>query len=152
MFKEIKCEIEMNEFGKVIGALLHGGEFIELSGDVGSGKTTLTKGIATGMGVSQNVQSPSFTIKRVYETDGALSLCHYDFYRLNEAGIMSNELAESASDKNAVTVIEWGDVVEGILPTDRLSIKISVPTETSRHLVLLAGGKNSRNLMEQLVL
>ena len=151
MLIDVKSEVEMKEFGMSIGALLCGGEFIELSGDVGSGKTTLAKGIAIGMGISQNVQSPSFTIKRVYEARNHLILAHYDFYRLAEAGIMTNELEESINDSNTVTIIEWGDIVDGVLPIDRLSVKISSPTETSRQLILSSGGEKSMKLIGQLV-
>lgn len=152
MIIEVKDENEMKLFGKAIGDLLHGGEIIELIGDVGSGKTTLTKGIAVGLGVNDYVQSPSFTINRVYQGRDDLTLAHYDFYRLESAGIMANELQETVGDKNVVTVIEWAGVVEGVLPDDRLSIQITAPTETSRKLVCTAGGDVSKKIEEQLAL
>ena len=136
MLIEVKSETEMKSFGKVIGALLCWGEFIELIGDVGSGKTTLAKGVAAGLGIIENVQSPSFTIKRVYEAHNHLSLAHYYFYRLDEAVIMINELQESSADPNTITIVEWGGIVDGVLPSDRLSIMISSPTEGSRGLSL----------------
>lgn len=142
----------MKAFGETIGALLDGGDFIELSGDVGAGKTTLAKGIAIGLGVEENVQSPSFTLKRVYEARDHLTLAHYDFYRLDDAGIMANELQESVTDPDIVTIVEWGGVVDGILPLDRLSIKITSLTETLRELVLSSGGENSKKLEEQLAI
>jgi len=86
---EIKNEVQMTNFGKKLGSFLVGGEVIELVGDVGAGKTTLTKGIGIGLGVTENVQSPSFTISQVYDARDNLTLSHYDFYRLNDAGIMS---------------------------------------------------------------
>jgi tRNA threonylcarbamoyladenosine biosynthesis protein TsaE len=89
---EVKSASEMKLFGEKIGSFLRGGETIELVGDVGAGKTTLTKGIALGMGVDEDVQSPSFTISRLYTTPGGISLAHYDFYRLSDAGIMGDEL------------------------------------------------------------
>lgn len=150
MFKETKNESEMKVFGEVVGTFLKGGDFIELVGDVGSGKTTLTKGIALGMGVEDNVQSPSFTINRVYRGGNGLTLTHYDFYRLNDAGIMANELQESGTDPNMVTVIEWAGVVGEVLPADRLTIKITSPTENDRELSISAGGKNSNELLEKI--
>lgn len=150
MFKEVKSEAEMRLFGELIGTFVRGGEFIELIGDVGSGKTTLTKGIAVGLGIKEYVQSPSFTISRVYKGRDNLNLAHYDFYRLSEAGIMANELQEVATDKDTVTIIEWAGIVEDILPADRLSIKITASTENSRQLELLSNGKTSSNLMEKL--
>ena len=150
MFKELKSEEETKRFGEVIGSLLHGGEIIELIGDVGSGKTTLVKGIAIGLGIDENVQSPSFTINRVYKGRDDMTLAHYDFYRLDNAGIMINELQEVIGDPNTVIVIEWGGVAEGVLPTDRLSIQIITPTENSRKITCTSGGDVSKKLEEQL--
>ncbi|MEI7917788.1 MAG: tRNA (adenosine(37)-N6)-threonylcarbamoyltransferase complex ATPase subunit type 1 TsaE [Candidatus Saccharibacteria bacterium] len=152
MFIEVKSEKEMQQIGAKISAAFLGGEIIELIGDIGSGKTTLTKGIAVGLGVTENVQSPSFTINRVYEGHDGITLSHYDFYRLNDAGIMADELQEVTSDQKTVTVIEWAGVVEGVLPIDRLSIKITSPTENTRQLELIAGGENSRKILEGLKL
>jgi tRNA threonylcarbamoyladenosine biosynthesis protein TsaE len=150
MLREVKSEAEMKAFGETIGALLCGGDFIELSGDVGTGKTTLARGIAIGLGVDENVQSPSFTIKRVYEARDHLTLAHYDFYRLDDAGIMTNELQESVTDPETITIVEWSGVVDGVLPLDRLSIKITSPSERLRELALSSGGENSKKLEEQL--
>ena len=126
----------MKMFGEQLGSLLKGGEVIELVGDVGAGKTTLTKGIAAGFGVPEDIQSPSFTISRSYDAPGGLRLAHYDFYRLSDAGIMTNELQETLSDKRTVTIIEWATIVDGVLPHDRLTIQITSPTESSRRLEL----------------
>ena len=152
MFIEVKSGKEMQQFGAKISTVFCGGEIIELIGDVGSGKTTLTKGIAIGLGVTENVQSPSFTINRVYAGRDDIMLSHYDFYRLNNAGIMADELQEVTSDLKTVTVIEWGGLVEGVLPIDRLSIKITSSTENTRQLELIAGGENSRKILEGLKL
>lgn len=140
----------MKAFGAKLGAFLKGGEVIELIGDVGAGKTTLTKGIAAGMGVTEDVQSPSFTISRMYDTSTAIQLAHYDFYRLNEPGIMADELHETIHDPAIVTIIEWAEIVSGILPEDRLTIHLSSPAEHTRHMDLRAGGETSRSLLERL--
>jgi tRNA threonylcarbamoyladenosine biosynthesis protein TsaE len=150
MIIEVFSEDEMKAFGARLGALLLGGEVIELVGDVGAGKTTLTKGIATGLAVTEDVQSPSFTISRVYDGRDNLILSHYDFYRLADAGIMANELQETLGDSQTVTILEWGGVVEGILPADRLTIQIESPTENSRRLLIISGGPISKKLEEQL--
>jgi len=149
---EVKSENEMKTLGKTIGCLLYGGEVIELVGDVGSGKTTLVKGIAVGLGIDEYVQSPSFTINRVYKGRDNLTLTHYDFYRLDDAGIMANELQEIIGNPDMVTIIEWGGVVEGVLPADRLTINIISPTEDSRLLTISSNGDISRKLEEQLSL
>lgn len=140
MIKEVKTENEMKAFGAQIGAMLKGGEVIELVGDVGAGKTTLTKGIAVGLDIDEDVQSPSFTISRVYSARDELILAHYDFYRLHSAGIMADELNEAVHDSGTVIIIEWGDVVEGVLPSDRLTIKIESPTEFDRQLTITSNG------------
>src|SRR5664279_3416586 len=121
----VNSEESMKAFGAKLGRFLTGGEVIDLTGDVGAGKTTLTKGIAVGLGVDEDVQSPSFTISRVYEARDNLRLAHYDFYRLHSAGIMHDELAETMADQAAITVIEWSDIVKGVLPADHLSIHIT---------------------------
>lgn len=130
----IQDEKSMNAFGAALGARLHGGEVIELVGDVGAGKTTLTKGIALGMGIDDDVQSPSFTISRVYTTNTGKRLAHYDFYRLSEAGIMKDEIDEDLNDSDTSVVIEWGGSVEDVLPANRLKIMISSTSEDTRRL------------------
>ncbi|QQG51047.1 MAG: tRNA (adenosine(37)-N6)-threonylcarbamoyltransferase complex ATPase subunit type 1 TsaE [Candidatus Saccharibacteria bacterium] len=147
---EVKSEAEMKTLGEKLGSVLVGGEIIELIGDVGAGKTTLTKGIAHGMGVDEDVQSPSFTISRVYDTPSNLHLSHYDFYRLHDAGIMADELHETLHDPDTVTIIEWAEIVAGVLPVDRLSVHITSPGETERHILLTAGGPSSQELLGKL--
>lgn len=122
----------MKKFGQAIGERLVGGEAIQLVGDVGAGKTTFTKGLATGLGVTEDVQSPSFTISRVYDGRDNIQLAHYDFYRLTDAGIMTNELAEATSDPLTVTVIEWAGIVEGVLPPSSVTVSITAPSDGVR--------------------
>lgn len=126
---------EMNRFASYIGERCEGGEVIELVGDVGTGKTTFTKGLATGLGVADDVQSPSFTISRVYAARDGLELHHYDFYRLSEPGIAQYDVAESVGDPKAVTVIEWGETVHGVLPQNRTVIMFRYgDAENERHV------------------
>jgi len=136
MIRIVNSEDEMKAFGEKLGRLLRGGQTIELVGDVGAGKTTLTKGTAKGLGVSEDIQSPSFTISRVYEARDGLQLVHYDFYRLDDAGIMSSDIAETIHDGSTVTIIEWAGVVQGVLPDNRLTINITAPSEMTRQLQL----------------
>jgi tRNA threonylcarbamoyladenosine biosynthesis protein TsaE len=147
---EVRSEAEMKQLGEKLGAFLVGGEVLELLGDVGAGKTTLTKGIGVGMKIDDDVQSPSFTISRVYDGRDELQLAHYDFYRLHDAGIMADELHETIHNPKTVTIIEWAEIVTGVLPADRLSITITSPTETDRHVVLAAGGEKSQRLLEKI--
>jgi tRNA threonylcarbamoyladenosine biosynthesis protein TsaE len=131
----IKTDTDMKAFGQRIGARLRGGELFELIGDVGAGKTTLAKGIGAGLGIEEAVQSPSFTISRVYDARDALRLIHYDFYRLDDAGVMRHELAETLHDPRAITLIEWSQTVQDILPEERVKIIISSDSQGSgRHV------------------
>ena len=138
----------MKEFGRTIGAALRGGEVLELIGDVGTGKTTLTKGLAEGLAISEPVQSPTFTISLVYAARDGLHLHHYDFYRLGEAGIMAEDVNEVMHDPAAVTVIEWSGAVSDVLPTDRLQISIQATDENERNVTVNAGGERSQALLE----
>ena len=147
---EVGSVDEMVAFGQKIGQLVRGGTVIELIGDVGAGKTTLVRGIATGLKVDENIQSPTFTIQLTYHGRDGLRLCHYDFYRLTSAGIMSEEIEETLNDPRAIIVVEWAGAVAGVLSDDRLSVTLTSPTETSRNLSLQAGGQSSRDLLEKL--
>lgn len=136
MIIEVENEAATKDLGRRIGEKLRGGEVFELVGDVGAGKTTFVKGLAQGLGVDDEVQSPSFTISRVYDGRDNLQLVHYDFYRLTDPGIMANEVAEMVGDPQTVTVIEWADIVEGVLPERHFRLSITAPSETTRAIEL----------------
>lgn len=146
MIIEVKSANEMKELGKRLSTALIGGEIIELVGDVGAGKTTLLKGIAEGLEVHDDVQSPSFTINRIYKARDDLVLAHYDFYRLTDIGIMEHELQEALDDKQTIVAIEWGNLVEGVLPSDRLRITIVPLTEDSRRVIVEATGESLKKV------
>ena len=123
---KIMTEIEMRDLGERVGMKLHGGEVIELIGDLGAGKTTFAKGLARGLGVEDQIQSPTFTIELSYITRSGLNLNHYDFYRLNDPGIMADEIRESSADPHNITLIEWGENVRDFLPRDKtITIQIN---------------------------
>jgi tRNA threonylcarbamoyladenosine biosynthesis protein TsaE len=147
---EIQNEVAMKAFGARLGALLKGGEIIELVGDVGAGKTTLTKGIAEGLRVDDDVQSPSFTISRVYDARDNLFLAHYDFYRLHDAGIMEAELHETLHDPRTITIVEWADIVKGVLPESRLSVSITPTSDEGREVTIQTTKPELKKLLEQL--
>lgn len=144
---EVSSEVAMRQLGEKLGRAIATGGVVELVGDVGAGKTTLTKGIAEGLGVSDPVQSPTFSISRVYETSGGSQFCHYDFYRLPEAGIMADELDEVMSDDSNVVVVEWADSVNDVLPADRLKIVITTTAETDREVEIFALGESSAKVL-----
>lgn len=109
---------------------------IELVGDVGAGKTTFTKGLARGLEITEEITSPTFTISKVYENSRGQKLVHYDFYRLENPGIMVEDLFESLQDPRTVTVIEWADTVSEILPANHLRLEILINDDGSRTLNL----------------
>ena len=132
----IKSDAEMRAFGTKIGQSLRGGEIFELIGDVGAGKTTFVKGLAVGLEIDDDVQSPSFTINRRYDGRDGLTLSHYDFYRLNDAGIMSMEISESLNDPKIITVVEWGESVQDVLPADQIIVRIDYLPDEGRDVEL----------------
>lgn len=96
-----------------------------LVSDLGGGKTTFTKGLALGLGCTATITSPTFTVSRSYNCAKSLKLHHFDFYRLQEAGVVGQELEEIIEDPEAVTVIEWGEIVSQALPHDVVTIKLN---------------------------
>lgn len=133
---KVKTAEELIELGRTAGTKLRGGEVIELVGDVGAGKTTFVKGLALGLRIDDDdVQSPSFTISRSYPARDGLTLNHYDFYRLNDAGIMKMEIAESLHEPKNITVIEWGESVADVLPDERIVININYLPDDGREVI-----------------
>lgn len=121
------------QLGRQLGELLKGGETIECRSDLGGGKTTLASGFAQGIGSKDPVSSPSFTICNTYQGSNK-QMFHFDFYRLQEPGIMANELSEVLDDATAVCFIEWADIVEELLPEKHLTIVIHTIDETCRRI------------------
>lgn len=150
MIIEVTSAEAMQALGAQIGDRIMGGEVIVLIGDIGAGKTTFTKGLARAMGISEDVQSPTFTVSRVYETARGVTLAHYDFYRLNDPGIMRAELMEAVHDPATATIIEWSEIVSDVLPADALRITITATGENARTVELSAGGESSRALIEEM--
>ena len=129
----IHSEAEMLDYGKKLGASLEAPAVLELLGDVGAGKTTLTRGIAEGLGIAEAITSPSFTISKEYQGK-KYRLVHYDFYRLADPGIMSEDLDEAVSDSNTITIVEWGESIRDILPENRKRIEIKYIDENTREI------------------
>jgi tRNA threonylcarbamoyladenosine biosynthesis protein TsaE len=111
--------------GVRLARLLGCGDVVVLSGDLGAGKTVLAKGIAAGLGVTEPVVSPTFTIVREYEGD--VPLQHLDVYRLDHFQEVIDLGLDELLDGHAVTVVEWGEAVSALLPQDRLEVVLMVP-------------------------
>jgi tRNA threonylcarbamoyladenosine biosynthesis protein TsaE len=134
MKKIMTSEQELRVFAQTFAMRIKSGAVIELVGDVGAGKTTFVKALAVGLGITETVQSPSFTLFSRYDIPGGGSLHHYDFYRLDEPGVVVYGLAESVADTNAITVIEWAETVHNVLPKERTIIRLQPLSDTSRQL------------------
>jgi len=124
---------------------LKGGEVIELVSDLGGGKTTFVRGLVRGLGSEDKVASPTFTISKLYKKD-KLEVHHFDFYRLQEAGIVADELAEIAGDPLTVTVIEWGGAVQHVLPEERMTVTIALNPDGTRKLTFEAHNSHAHLL------
>ena len=118
---------ETYKIGEIIGSLLNSGDIICLIGELGTGKTHLAKGIAKGLGIDDNITSPTFTI--VNEYTGRLILYHFDVYRVNDP----DEIAAIGFDEyifgDGVSVIEWANYIEELIPHNNLTITIEKLTE-----------------------
>jgi len=106
-----------------IGQQIKGGEVFVLHGDLGFGKTAFVKGLVSGVGITEEVTSPSFTISNVY-AGKELVFYHLDYYRIHEPGILKDELLELINNKKNVIAIEWPGVIEDVLPEDSVHIYI----------------------------
>ena len=140
---KINSEQEMLAFGEQFAEHVEKGVFqkhivIELIGDVGAGKTTFVRGLAKGLGIKEAITSPSFTISKSYALPGGGRLIHYDFYRLSDPGLMTEDLTESLQDPKNIIVLEWSDTVSSFLPEDRFIIQIEYNETGSRNLFLHA--------------
>lgn len=149
MFKIITESQEATyEVGKKIGSLLKPGMIVCLSGDLGTGKTHLTKGIAIGMGIHDYITSPTYTL--INEYMGAIPLYHFDAYRLEN----SDELNELGYTEyfygNGVSVIEWADIISEVIPVERLWIIIHIEKSGNRRIVFDASGVEHTKFLDKL--
>ena len=115
-----------------------------LNGELGSGKTVFTKGIANALGIDESITSPTFTIIKEY--DGELPLYHMDVYRLD--GNVSGIGIEEYFTKGGVVVIEWADTIKEYLPSERLDLKFKILDENKRVLIMEPHGKKYEDLCE----
>lgn len=109
------------QLAAAIAELVRPTDLLLLSGDLGAGKTTFTQGFGRGLGVTEQITSPTFTLVRSYE--GRLTLHHLDIYRLSIDEVIDLGLNEML-DGEAVTLIEWGDIVAPLLGADRLEVRL----------------------------
>ena len=123
-----------------LAATLKGEEVFSLEGNPGAGKTVISKGIASGLGIKEVVNSPTFVLMKVYSVankSAIKKLVHVDAYRLNSGEELLNiGLSDYLSRPDTVVLIEWGDKVMEILPKDFIRIQIEQVSETQRKIVM----------------
>ena len=119
----IASEKETERIGEAIGRAAEPGTVVALIGDLGTGKTTLTKSIARGLGVTETVTSPTFNIIREYKS-GRIPLYHFDVYRIGDPDEMFELGYEEYFYGDGVCVVEWADIIEELLPEDAVIIRI----------------------------
>ena len=111
------------ELGRILGSCLEAGDIVVLNGDLGAGKTQLTKGIADALGAATDVVSPTFTIQMVHEGDD-VDLCHFDLYRLDDPDQLGDVGLLDAAGGDCVCVIEWGERFADDIGEERLDISL----------------------------
>ena len=109
--------------GQKIGRAATPGQVYTLTGDLGVGKTVFTQGVASGLGITEPVNSPTFTIVQVYE-EGRLPFYHFDVYRIGDIEEMDEIGYEDYFYGEGICLIEWAELIEEILPENRISITI----------------------------
>lgn len=131
---------ETEEFGIKLGKLLKSGDIVCLNGDLGAGKTTMTKSIGLGLGVDEYITSPTFTLINMYR--GRTVVYHFDVYRLVEV----EELYDIGFDEyfygDGVCIIEWAEKIEKLLPEERLDIYIEKGNNPDERILHISGSGN----------
>lgn len=146
----LKDENATIQLGKIIADQVENGVIIALIGDLGSGKTTISKSIIKSLTNEENIPSPTFNIVNEYSLNGKL-IYHFDFYRLED----ENELYGIGFDdylaqKNSIILIEWADKFESLLPKNYIKLNFE-KLENSRNVKITANGKKYTDLVENLI-
>ncbi|MCY1582251.1 tRNA (adenosine(37)-N6)-threonylcarbamoyltransferase complex ATPase subunit type 1 TsaE [Staphylococcus pettenkoferi] len=138
---------DLAHFAKTLTARLQAGDLILLNGDLGAGKTTLSQMIGKQLGVNRNINSPTFNIIKSYKGT-TLKFHHMDCYRLEDS---EEDLGfEEYFEDHAVTVIEWSEFIQDLLPAEHLTINLAVTGEETRELTLEASGDRYQKMKEAL--
>ncbi|MCG4582762.1 tRNA (adenosine(37)-N6)-threonylcarbamoyltransferase complex ATPase subunit type 1 TsaE, partial [Anaerosalibacter bizertensis] len=140
---------DTEKFGYRLGSLLEGGDIVCLTGDLGAGKTTLTKSIAKGLDVKDYITSPTFALINEYK--GRVPVYHFDVYRLEGIEDVIDLGFEEYFYSKGVTIIEWGDKIEKFLPEDILTVEMNRgKTDNERIVSIFSNGKRSETIIEEL--
>lgn len=146
MVVETKSAEETYELGKKIGMEALPGQIYTLVGDLGVGKTVFTQGVAAGLNISEPISSPTFTIVQEYES-GRMPFYHFDVYRIGDIEEMEEIGYDDYFFGNGICLIEWADLIEEILPEDRISVRIEKDLEKGfDYRRIIIEGKEKRTL------
>lgn len=143
---ELPAEADTIALGQRLGQNAPDGAVLVLTGDLGAGKTRLTKGIAAGLGISDDITSPTFNLVYEYE-GGRLPLHHFDLYRLEEPEQLDDIAYWEIVESGGVSVIEWGDRFPDEIPADHLLVDFSVSADGVRTARMEAVGPLSEALL-----
>ena len=136
--------------GKIIGKHLNGGNIIALTGELGSGKTCITRGIARGMGIPEefHVTSPTFTL--INEYPGRIPLYHLDVYRLSGSEDLKDLGYEEYFFGKGVVVIEWAEKIQDIIPSDSIFIYLKYINKNKREIKITYNGKKASETIKKI--
>lgn len=146
----LESPAETQRLAEIIGAVAQPGDNIVLTGDLGAGKTTLTKGIAKGLGIDQMIKSPTYTIIREY-TQGRIPLYHMDIYRIGES---AGDLGlDEYFEGEGLSVVEWGNLLEDFLPETYLEMIIEKDSKNmeAREVSFKSHGQQSADFEKRLI-
>jgi tRNA threonylcarbamoyladenosine biosynthesis protein TsaE len=147
---ESKSSAETKRIGQKLGSLLKKGDVVALEGQLGSGKTTMAKGIAKGLGVmsEEGVSSPSFVL--IHEYQGREKIYHIDWYRLSTVTGADEALARECFASEAVTLVEWPERGAGVFPEEHLKIRFRHKNEKARLIEITGVGTACKALEKEL--
>jgi len=140
---------ETQKLGEELGCRLSPGSILALTGELGSGKTTLVQGIGKGLGIQSLIKSPSFVI--IHEYSGSVPLYHFDLYRIaHPEEIISLGCEDYFYQKKGIVVIEWAEKMEDLLPAEYLKIELEIVDLFKRRIALRAYGSFYRRVIEKM--
>ncbi|MEZ6124915.1 MAG: tRNA (adenosine(37)-N6)-threonylcarbamoyltransferase complex ATPase subunit type 1 TsaE [Planctomycetaceae bacterium] len=148
---ESDSEEQTRQLGLFFAACLTGGLTVELNGQLGSGKTALVRAICSGLGVSDDlVNSPTFVLMQIY-SGSRFDVCHFDTYRLADADeFLAIGAEEYVTDPDTICLIEWGQRVADVLPSDRVIVDITQTGDVTRRLIFRSQGPVGDEVLQKL--
>ncbi len=139
-----KSDAATQAVGRALGSLVSAGDVLVLTGDLGAGKTQLTKGLAEGLGVAESVTSPTFNLLLVHE--GRIPLYHFDLYRLEFAEQLEDLDYWGTLEADGVSVVEWGDRFAEAIPAECVIVRIHITADDERDLQIDPRGPRGESL------